>query len=122
MILSEIATIWGPIKQAFEKSIHLSPDAVHIHVGVGLLFFFALIFRRPLHDWRPWMAVFLVEGINEIIDLNQKFGSTENNAVESLHDLVNTLFLPTLLVLYYRYRHRRELAAMERRAQQQPAE
>ena len=122
MILTEVSEIWGPIKHAVEKSIHLSPDAVHIHVGVALLFFFAWATKRPLHDWRPWMMMFLLEGINEIVDLNQKYGSTENNVGESIHDIVNTLFLPTLLLLYYRFRHRRQQAEMERQALEQPAE
>src|SRR3546814_17340369 len=66
-----------------------------------LLFFCAWVTRRPLHDWRPWLMVFAVELANEIINLNQEFGSIERNWNASRHDLINTMFIPTLLVLYY---------------------
>src|SRR3546814_5032740 len=79
MILAKLASVWGPLKTGFEKSVGLSADAIHVHVGVMLLFFFAWVARRPLHDWRPWLMVFAVELANEIIDLNQEFGSIERN-------------------------------------------
>src|SRR3546814_2321401 len=101
MILAKLASVWGPLKTGFEKSVGLSADAIHVHVGVMLLFFFAWVTRRPLHDWRPWLMVFAVELANEIIDLNQEFGSIERNWNASRHDLINTMFIPTLLVLYY---------------------
>src|SRR3546814_14340380 len=101
MILAKLASVWGPLKTGFEKSVGLSADAIHVHVGVMLLFFFAWVTRRPLHDWRPWLMVFAVELANEIIDLNQEFGSIERNWNASRHDLITTMFIPTLLVLYY---------------------
>src|SRR3546814_18670501 len=64
MILSKLASVWGPLKTGFEKSVGLSADAIHVHVGVMLLFFFAWVTRRPLHDWRPWLMVFAVELAN----------------------------------------------------------
>src|SRR3546814_17215756 len=79
MILAKLASVWGPLKTGFEKSVGLSADAIHVHVGVMLLFFFAWVTRRPLHDWRPWLMVFAVDLANEIIDLNQEFGSIERN-------------------------------------------
>src|SRR3546814_20604470 len=94
-----LACVWWPLKTGFEKSVGLSADAIQVHVGVMLLFFFAWVTRRPLHDWRPWLIVFAVELANEIIDLNQECGSIERNWNASRHDLINTMFIPTLLVL-----------------------
>src|SRR3546814_13185188 len=88
MILAKLASVWGPMKTGFEKSVGLSADAIHVHVGVMLLFFFAWVTRRPLHDWRPWLMVFAVELANEIIDLNQEFGSIERNWNASRHDQI----------------------------------
>lgn len=122
MTLTDLASFWGPIKIGFEKSVGLSPDALHIHAGVALLFLFAWVTRRSLHDWRPVLMVFLVELANEIIDMNQAAGSLENNWLASRHDLMNTMFLPTLLMLYYRFRRRRQRSAMIRRAAETPAE
>ena len=109
MILTAIADLWGPIKTGIEDGLGLSSDAMHIHMGVALLLLFAWVTRRPLHDWRPWLMLLVVEVANEIIDMNQRAGSLERNWAASRHDLINTMFLPTLLVLYYGFRHWRSL-------------
>ena len=111
MTLTELAMIWGPIKFDFEKAFGLSPDALHIHAGMLLLLLFALIMRRPLHDWRPWTALCFVELANEIVNLNQAGGSIEANFAASAHDLVNTMAIPTLLLIYYRWRRKRQRAS-----------
>src|SRR3546814_13851615 len=54
MSLAKLSSVWGPLKTGCEKSVVLSADAIHVHVGVMLLFFFAWVTRRPLHDSRPW--------------------------------------------------------------------
>lgn len=122
MVLTEVASIWGPIKIDFEKALGLSPDALHIHAGVLLLLIFVWAMRRPLHDWRPWLALFCVEFANEIIDMNQQAGSVESNWPASRHDLINTMVVPTLLLVYYRLRRRRQRSAMIRHAARVPAE
>lgn len=122
MILTEIADIWGPLKTGVEKGLGLSSDAMHIHVGVALFFFLAWVMKRPLHDWRPWLMLLIVEFSNEIIDMNQRAGSLERNWIASRHDLVNTMFVPTLLVLYYGFRHWRQHSEFMHRAAETPAE
>src|SRR3546814_17597341 len=94
MILAKLASVWGPLKTGFEKSVGLSADAIHVHVGVMLLFFFAWVTRRPLHDWRPWLMVFAVELANEIIALNPELGSIERNWHAHRQYLYNNLFTP----------------------------
>src|SRR3546814_2223282 len=87
-----------------------------------LLFFFAWVTRRPLHDWRPWLMVFAVELANEIIDLNQEFGSIERNWNASRHDLINTMFIPTPLVQYYGALRLRAQMAATKKAERTHAE
>lgn len=122
MTLTQVAAIWGPIKIDFERALGLSPDALHIHAGVLLLLLFAWAMRRPLHDWRPWLALFLVELANEIIDMNQQTGSVESNWPASRHDLINTMVVPTMLLVYYRLRRVRQRTAMARNAARVAAE
>lgn len=105
MILTQIAEGWGPFKRALETSLGISSDAMHVLVGMLLLLGFTWITRRPLHDWRPWLMVFSMELVNEFIDLHQRGGSFERNLTVSARDLVMTMFLPTLLLLYHRFRH-----------------
>jgi hypothetical protein len=122
MILTAIADLWGPIKTGIEDSLGLSSDAMHIHVGVTLLLFFAWVTRRPLHDWRPWLMLLAVEAANEIIDMNQRAGSLERNWASSRHDLLNTMFLPTLLLLYYAWRRWRRRSGAIGAVAETPAE
>src|SRR3546814_10345144 len=88
MILAKLASVWGPLKTGFEKSVGLSADAIHVHVGVMLLIFFAWVTRRPLHEWRSWLMVFAVELANEIIDLNQEFGSRSEEHTSELQSIM----------------------------------
>ena len=105
-MLKEIAIVWGGWKNAIEQFFGLSPDAMHVHVSVLLLLFFALITRRRLYHPLPWFMLLLVDCMNEIIDMNQPFGSVESNWPASRHDLLNTMFLPTVLIIVLRWRNR----------------
>lgn len=105
MTMSQISVVWGGWKMAIETFLGLSADAVHVHVGVLLFIFFALITRKRVYHWMPWFLVLLVEGVNEFIDMNQPVGSPESNWPDSRHDILNTMFLPTVLVLLLRWRN-----------------
>lgn len=106
MTLAEIAITWGGWKTASEAFFGLSPDAMHVHVSILLLLGYALITRRRLYHPMPWLLVLLTELLNEFIDLNQPFGSVEANWPASRHDILNTMFLPTVLMLILRWRNR----------------
>ena len=105
MTLADIATVWGGWKVATEEFLGLTADALHVHVGVLLLLGYALAIRRRLYHWWPWALVLLTELVNEFIDLNQPSGSIENNLPASTHDVLNTMFLPTVMLLLLRWRN-----------------
>lgn len=105
MTLTPVAIVWGRFKLATEAFFGLSADAMHVHVSVMLLLFYALVTRRRLYSPLPWFLVLVTELMNEFIDLNQPYGSPESNWPDSWHDIKNTMFLPTLLVLLLRWRN-----------------
>lgn len=105
MTLADVATVWGGWKFAAEQFLGLTADALHVHVGVLLLLGYALATRRRLYHWLPWLLVVATELVNEVIDLNQPAGSVENNMPASVHDVLNTMFLPTVIVLLLRWRN-----------------
>jgi len=82
----------------------LSKDALHIYVGLGVWLLAAALFRRSITSLRPWLAVFVVacviEGFDAFDDWVQ-LGRWRWKA--SLHDVVNTLFWPTVLALLARF-------------------
>ncbi|HEX6638099.1 MAG TPA: hypothetical protein VF033_10625 [Steroidobacteraceae bacterium] len=82
----------------------LSKDALHVYVGIGVWLLAAALFRRSIATLRPWLAVLAVavgiecfDAFDDWVDL----GRWRWRA--SLHDVLNTLFWPTVLALLARY-------------------
>lgn len=82
----------------------LSKDALHIYVGLGVWLLAATLMRRSIGTLRPWLAVLVVAlGIEafDAFDDWVQLGRWRWKA--SLHDVVNTLFWPTVLALLARF-------------------
>lgn len=82
----------------------LSKDALHIYVGLGVWLLAAALFRRSITTLRPWLAVLVVAMGIEAFDAFDdwvQLGRWRWKA--SLHDVVNTLFWPTVLALLARF-------------------
>jgi hypothetical protein len=80
-------------------------DALHIYFAVAIQVAVAAWDRRSLGDARPWLAVLGMEVINEVLDL-ARGGEHEVMAwqvVSAAHDFVNTMIMPTVLLLLVRY-------------------
>lgn len=91
---------WAHLKLQLGNVSGLSPDALHINAGLLVLCLAALVLRRsPLSKW-PWLVLLLLECGNEAADLMlEGMGSAEATLGAGLHDLVNTMAAPTLLLL-----------------------
>ncbi len=90
-------------KDALEFLISLSPDALHVHMSLFLLFGIALIVRRRPDTWIPWTALLLFELGNEINDvMHHSLLTPLNDRAAALHDLLNTMFWPTILLMFGR--------------------
>jgi hypothetical protein len=82
----------------------LSKDALHIYVGIGVWLLAAALFRRSITTLRPWLVVLIVACGIEAFDAFDdwvQLGHWRWRA--SLHDVINTMFWPTLLALLARY-------------------
>ncbi len=65
----------------------------------------ALLTRRRLGDWLPWLVVLLVGCMVEIADVEAEWWhSLGLQIAKSAHDLVNTMVLPTVLLIASRRR------------------
>ena len=51
------------------ENVHLAKDALHIYVGLAVLLGSALVFRWPLRNFTPWLAVFVVTVLGEAWDM-----------------------------------------------------
>ena len=60
---------WYEAKMFIEHTIFFTSDALHILVGMVAWIVIAAVSRRPLSDWRPWLAVLVLLVLNECVDL-----------------------------------------------------
>lgn len=82
----------------------LSRDALHVYAGMLIFLVSAAMFRKKLHSLVPWLLVLVVACGMEAIDSRDDvrlFGHWRLG--ESLHDILNTLFWPTVVLLVCRY-------------------
>lgn len=83
----------------------LTKDALHIHVGLAVFLGAALMLRKPLRSLAPWIIVLAVAAFAEALDLRSDRAALRNwQWADSVHDIVNTLFWPSMLLLLARRR------------------
>ena len=99
----EMSTVQS-IKLAVEEAAKLSRDALHIYVGLAVFLAVAAISRRSLRSIVPWLVVLVVTVAGELGDMIDDLSSLGYWQWEaSLHDVLNTLFWPTVLWLLARF-------------------
>lgn len=91
------------VKQSIEVATGLSQDALHIYLALFIQMLVAAVSRRGLGHFLPWLCVLLLELANEWVDLRSTEMTTEVGKWASIHDLWNTMLVPTLLLLIGRF-------------------
>lgn len=98
-------TSWYQTKMFIEHASVFSSDALHVIVGVLLWIVLALLLRRGLAEWLPWLAVAALLVANEGVDLwVERWPDAAMQYGESAKDVLLTLALPTLLMAAVRLR------------------
>lgn len=83
-----------------------APDTVlHIHAGMAVLLFVRVLTGRSLATPWPLLAVYLAEFANEIMD----YFAHGRVMPDTLSDVLNTVFWPTVLFVGLRIRRAREM-------------
>jgi hypothetical protein len=96
--LQLLAEHWVSYKIWLIETVGLTNDAMHVHGSLLILCVSALVLRRrPDSPW-CWLIVFIVELFNEYADLR---GAAAGEATidAALHDVYNTMFWPTMLLI-----------------------
>ena len=94
---------WKEIKDAIALWTGLERDALHIYAALLAQTAAALVLRRSLRHFLPWAFVLFLAVGNEILDM---YGDdlVEHWEIDAgLHDLWNTMVLPSLLLLLARF-------------------
>ena len=86
------------IKETIELATGLSQDALHIYAAVLIHLLAAALSRRGLSHPGPWLCVLILELVNESLDLRAGALLGQTDPAASVHDLWNTMLLPTVLL------------------------
>lgn len=107
-ILQQLAERWIAYKIRLIDYVGLTNDAMHIHMSLLLLFVAAILLRRRPDSLWCWLVVLGAEMFNEYADLSRS-ASGEASIKAALHDLYNTMFWPTIIVVLGRFLFPRRL-------------
>ena len=96
---------WMGLKDLAASDLGLAKDALHVYGAVAIQIAAALLFRRSLGSWLPWFVVLVAELLNEWGDMwfGEEAQIKQWQIDGAKHDLLNTMILPTVLLLLVRY-------------------
>ena len=96
--LQLLAEHWVSYKIWLIETVGLTNDALHVHGALLILCVSALVLRRRPDSLWCWIIVFIAELFNEYADLR---GSAPGEATmdAALHDIYNTMFWPTVILI-----------------------
>ena len=96
-------TTFQSVKLGIMSVTGLDRDALHVYAGLSTLFISALVFRKPLRSWLPWLLVLAVAVAVELVDLRDDWVTRRRlQWGGSVHDIWNTLFWPSVILLLAR--------------------
>jgi hypothetical protein len=96
---------WHQTKLFIEHAVPIEHDALHVLVGVLLWLVLAVVLRRPLASWWPWLGVLAAILWNESVDLwIERWPDPGQQYGEGARDLMLTMLLPTVLMIAVRIR------------------
>ncbi|GAB3257627.1 hypothetical protein [Chitinimonas naiadis] len=97
-------TLVQTIKLAIVSATGLSKDALHIYVGLIVFLVTARLRRTSASLLLPWFMVLGVALLGEALDMRDDLASLGHWRWDaSLHDIINTLFWPSVLWAVLRF-------------------
>ena len=94
---------WQATKDLIEVSTGLAQDALHVYAAVLIQLTVAAVSRRGLRSPLPWLAVLALALVNEWSDITEDHLFEDWEREAALHDLWNTMVMPTVLLLVARF-------------------
>ena len=104
MTLLEIASLFEARKVSVIEATGLDKDALHIYFGLTLFLVVRFLWRRRGGWVIAWLAVLVMACGGEWLDLNAEISrSSIQPDAAHWHDIWNTMFWPTVLLLVGRW-------------------
>ena len=91
------------VKNAIATWTDLERDALHIYAAILLQIGSAALLRRSLASPLPWLAVLAAALVNELLDVRRDGVFEDWERAAALHDLWNSMLVPTILLLLARF-------------------
>ncbi|HEV7311757.1 hypothetical protein [Sphingopyxis sp.] len=114
MTLLEIASLFEARKVSVIEATGLDKDALHIYFGLTLFLVVRFLWRRRGGWVIAWLAVLVMACGGEWLDLNAEISrSSIQPDAAHWHDIWNTMFWPTVLLLVGRWLQPRPEAPAE---------
>lgn len=114
MTLVEIAALFETRKMSIIEATGLGKDALHVYFGLTLFLVVRLAWRGRGGSIAAWLAVLAMACGGEWLDLTVEYGrSAIQPDAAHWHDIWNTMFWPTVLVIVDRWLPRSGGAAAE---------
>ncbi len=101
-----MAAYWFETKNMLEIWSGLDRDALHIYAALLIQLTTAAVLRKSVRNIIPWLIVLALTVLNEASDfrLNTLSGDPYDVRVQvAVHDLWNSMLLPTLLLMVARF-------------------
>ncbi|CAN5478581.1 hypothetical protein BH09PSE4_BH09PSE4_04170 [soil metagenome] len=84
--------------------VGLAKDALHIYVALILFLGSAMLFKWGLKSWKPWAVVLAAALLGEAWDVRDTIAYGQPvHLWANWHDIWNTMFWPSVLMLLARY-------------------
>jgi hypothetical protein len=95
---------WNVMKD-LAAELFIAKDALHIYFGFAIQIAAAAIFRKSLANFLPWLTVLAFELVNEGLDmwLGEEAHLKAWQFAGARHDILNTMILPTAVLLLCRF-------------------
>ena len=111
MTLTLLAALFEERKLSIVSSVGLGKDALHIYFGLALFLAVRLVWRRRGGGLIAWGAVLVMACGGEWLDLNAEISrSSIQPDAAHWHDIWNTMFWPTVLLIVGRWLQPKEKA------------
>lgn len=98
----QLAERWIGYKIWLIEKVGLTNDAMHVHGSLLILVVSSILLRRRADSLWCWIIVLIAELFNEYADL-RGLAPGEATLDASLHDLYNTMFWPTIILILGRF-------------------
>ena len=103
-------SFYQSIKQTVLTISGLSKDAIHLYVGMAVFSVWVVLFKKAIRSFKSLLPVIAVALLMESIDIWDNFHTIGKlRLLASLHDILNTVFWPLMMVLLFKLIERREV-------------